>query len=100
MRDSPYQNEGFHLFTIEIRPFIIKPFIFSFRGLWVYACMLSPKGLFYMSQFQNAHFCTISAPAPWNAKPIPLGLCSNFNPRNIQYITAVKIFAFLDLEQN
>jgi hypothetical protein len=62
--------------------------------------MLSPKGLFYMSQFQNAHFCTISAPAPWNAKPLPLGLCSNFNPRNMLYITAVKIFAFLDLEQN
>ena len=25
---------------------------------------------------------------------------SNFNPRNIQYIPAVEIFAFLDLDQN
>jgi len=25
---------------------------------------------------------------------------SNFNPRNIQYIPVVKIFAFLELEQN
>jgi len=25
---------------------------------------------------------------------------SNFNPRNIQYIPPVKIFAFLELEQN
>ena len=41
-----------------------------------------------MSQFQNAHFYPISAS------------CSNFNPRNIQYIPVVKIFAFLDLEQN
>jgi len=40
-----------------------------------------------MSQFQNAHFYPISAS------------CSNFNPRNIQYIPVVKIFAFLDLEK-
>jgi len=41
-----------------------------------------------MSQFQNAHFCTISAS------------CSNLNPRNIHYIPAVKIFVFIDIEQN
>jgi hypothetical protein len=46
------------------------------------------KNLNRMSQFQNAHFYPISAS------------CSNFNPRNIQYIPVVKIFAFLDLEQN
>jgi hypothetical protein len=28
------------------------------------------------------------------------GRGSNFNPRNIQYIPVVKIFAFLDLDQN
>jgi hypothetical protein len=36
---------------------------------------------------QNAPFCSISASD------------SNFNPRNIQYIPAVKIIAFLDLDQ-
>ena len=40
-----------------------------------------------LSQFQNVPFCPIST------------LGSNFNPQNIQYIPAVKIFAFLDLEQ-
>jgi len=49
---------------------------------------------------KNTTFCLISALALWNAKPIPLGLGSNFNPRNIQYITAVKIFARLELRQN
>jgi hypothetical protein len=37
---------------------------------------------------QNAPFCPITASG------------SNFNPRNIQYIPPVKIFAFLVLEQN
>ena len=37
---------------------------------------------------QNAPFCPISASD------------SNFNPRNTQCIPVVKIFAFLDLEQN
>jgi hypothetical protein len=37
---------------------------------------------------QKAPFCPISASG------------SNFNPRNIQYIPAVKIIAFLDLDQN
>jgi len=36
---------------------------------------------------QNGTFCPISASG------------SNFNPRNIQYIPVVKIFAFLELEQ-
>jgi hypothetical protein len=40
------------------------------------------------SQFQNVPFCPISASG------------SNFNPRNTQCIPLVKIFAFLDLEQN
>jgi len=55
-------------------------------------------------------------PALWNAKPIPLGSVSNFNPRNIRHIPmvfgepatssieslsrTVKTFAFLELEQN
>jgi hypothetical protein len=37
---------------------------------------------------QNARFCSIAVSG------------SNFNPRNIQYIPPVKIFAFLALEQN
>jgi len=37
---------------------------------------------------QNAPFRPISASG------------SNFNPRNIQYIPVVKIFAFLELERN
>jgi len=41
-----------------------------------------------MSQFQNAPFCLMSAAD------------ENFNPRNIQHIPVVKIFAFLDFEQN
>jgi len=41
-----------------------------------------------MRQFQNAPFGPISAAG------------SNFNPRNIQHIPVVKIFAFLDLGQN
>jgi len=36
---------------------------------------------------QNGTFCPISASG------------SNFNPRNIQYIPVVEIFAFLELEQ-
>jgi len=36
---------------------------------------------------QNGTFCPISASG------------SNFNPRNIQYIPAIEIFAFLELEQ-
>jgi len=38
------------------------------------------------SQFQKAPFCSISASG------------KNFNPRNIEHIPVVKIFAFLDLE--
>jgi hypothetical protein len=41
----------------------------------------------------------VSAPAPWNAEPIPLGLCSKNNPRNINYMPVVIFFACLDLEQ-
>ena len=41
-----------------------------------------------LRSLQNALFCPISASS------------SNFNPRNIQYIPPVKIFAFLELEQN
>jgi len=37
---------------------------------------------------KNVHFCPISVSD------------SNFNPQNIKYIPAVKIFVFLDLEQN
>jgi hypothetical protein len=66
-------------------------------------------------------FCPIPALAPWNAKPIPLGSGSNFNPRNTQCIPAcpacpvalengtgvgpsdrngvVNIIAFLELKQ-
>jgi hypothetical protein len=40
------------------------------------------------SQFQNAPFCPISAAD------------ENFSPRNMQNIPVVKIFVFLDLEQN
>ncbi|MGD9333964.1 MAG: hypothetical protein PVJ50_03150, partial [Desulfobacterales bacterium] len=59
---------------------------------------------------QNTLFCPIPAPAPWNAKLIPLGSGSNFNPQNTQCIPAcpvkcavyfsgvVKIFAFLVIE--
>jgi hypothetical protein len=49
---------------------------------------------------QNAPFCSISAPALWNAQPIPLGSSSNFNPRNTQCIPAVKFFAVFELKQN
>ena len=58
---------------------------------------------------KNVPFCPISALAPWNAEPIPLGSDSDFNPRNTQCIPAcpvgpadrtgvVKIFVFLELE--
>jgi len=40
-----------------------------------------------MRPLQNGTFCPISASG------------SNFNPRNIQYIPVVEIFAFLELEQ-
>jgi hypothetical protein len=39
------------------------------------------------SPLQNGTFCPISVS------------CSNFNPRNIQYIPMVEIFAFLELVQ-
>jgi len=48
---------------------------------------------------QNTPFCPISAPALWNAQPIPLGSGSNFNPLNTKCIPVVKIIAFLELEQ-
>jgi len=41
-----------------------------------------------MRPLKNTPFCPISVSG------------SNFNPRNIPYIPAVKIFAFLELEQN
>ncbi len=41
-----------------------------------------------MRPLQNTPFCPISVSR------------SNYNPRNIQYIPPVKIFAFLELEQN
>jgi hypothetical protein len=41
-----------------------------------------------MSQLQNVPFYPISASA------------KNFNPQNILYILPVKIFVFLELEQN
>jgi len=41
----------------------------------------------FLRPLQNGTFCPISASG------------SNFNPRNIQYITVVEIFAFLELEQ-
>ena len=47
---------------------------------------------------QDAPFCSISAPAPWNAQPIPLGSGSDFNPRNTQCMSVVKIVAFLELK--
>jgi hypothetical protein len=31
-------------------------------------------------------FSPISAPAPWNAEPIPLGLYSKNHPQNINYM--------------
>ena len=45
-------------------------------------------GVFKMRPLQNALFSPISASG------------SNFNPRNIQYIPVVEIFAFLDLDKN
>jgi hypothetical protein len=57
---------------------------------------------------KNLPFYPNSAPAPWNAEPIPLGSDSNFNPQNTQcmdacpdvfFIGVVKIFALLELEQ-
>ncbi len=53
-----------------------------------------------MRPLQNVPFCPISVPALWNAKPIPLGSDSDFNPRNTYSISAVKIFIFPELEQN
>jgi hypothetical protein len=41
-----------------------------------------------MRPLKNTPFCSISASG------------STFNPRNIEYIPVVEIFAFLDLEQN
>jgi hypothetical protein len=48
----------------------------------------SLPGIHAERALHNHPFCPISASG------------SNFNPRNIQYIPAVKIFAFLELEQN
>jgi len=41
----------------------------------------------FLRPLQNASFCPISTPG------------SNFNPQNTQCIPAVKIIAFLELEQ-
>ncbi len=72
--------------------------------------MLNPHLLMKaLRPLKNAPVCPIPVPALWNAKPIPLGSDSNFNPRNTQCIPAcpvgpadrtgvVKIFAFLELE--
>jgi hypothetical protein len=46
------------------------------------------KGMMRSKPLQNAPFCPISVSG------------SNFNPQNTQCIPAVKIFAFLELEQN
>jgi hypothetical protein len=48
-----------------------------------------------MRPLQNAPFYPISA-SPMNRD---LSTGSNFNPQNTQYIPALKIFAFLELEQ-
>ena len=45
-------------------------------------------GEYKVRPLHNVPFCPISASG------------SNFNPRNILYIPLVKIFAFLELEQN
>jgi hypothetical protein len=45
-------------------------------------------GLYEPRPLQNALFCPISVS------------CSNFNPQNTPCIPVVKIFAFLELEQN
>jgi hypothetical protein len=49
-----------------------------------------------MRPLKNAPFCPISASGGTSRQRRG----SNFNPRNIQYIPVVKIFAFLDLDQN
>ena len=46
-----------------------------------------------MRPLQNGTFRSLRLSAQISASG------SNFNPRNIQYIPAVKIFAFLELEQ-
>ncbi len=48
----------------------------------------------YARPLQNGTFCPISA----KASQVPAS-GSNVNPRNIQYIPVVEIFAFLELEQ-
>jgi hypothetical protein len=40
---------------------------------------------------QSAGGGQVSAPALWNAEPIPLGLCSKNNPRNINYMPACPV---------
>jgi hypothetical protein len=56
-------------------------------------------GATYLVPEGKLSFPPISAPAPWNAQPIPLGSDSNFNPRNTTRIPVVKIFVFLDLNE-
>jgi len=53
----------------------------AFHRVWI------PGATDIVRPLQNGTFCPISASG------------SNFNPRNIQYIPVVKIFAFLELEQ-
>jgi hypothetical protein len=47
---------------------------------------------------QNAPFDPIFVPAPWNERPIPLGSGLNFNLKNTQFISVVKIFIVIERE--
>jgi len=60
----------------------------STRKMESILCMLLKFVIYQSRPLQNVLFCPISASD------------SNFNPRNTQCIPVVKIFAFLELEQN
>jgi len=52
-------------------------------------------------QIANVSFAPLNMRPLKNAPFYPISASgSNFNPRNIQYIPVVEIFAFLDLDQN
>ena len=53
-----------------------------------FSLTLTVSNIIVMRLLQNALFCPISVSG------------SNFNPQNTQCIPVVKIFAFLELEQN
>jgi len=55
--------------------------------LYIYSQALHSETFADKRRLRNITFCPISASG------------SNFNPRNIQYIPVVGIFAFLELEQ-